>query len=160
MLSNPLPPPPPYLSPHPSQLLYISPVFIPVCNVMKGYGGMRIWKMSSTPTLMCTIRAAVNRLDSVNSMCCDAQHEHVVVGDTGGHVRVWRLDPKLCSCTGPAAEACFTQVIHNDLLPPQQPPKSPVKSSAILMPDTSGAISRCIPATTQGHMGSNHSASS
>ncbi len=71
---------------------------------------MRVWRMSSTPALMCTIRAAVNRLDCVNSMCCDAQHEHVVVGDTGGHVRVWKLDPKLCSSTGAAAEACFTQV--------------------------------------------------
>ena len=71
---------------------------------------MRVWRLSSTPTLMCTIRAAVNRLDCVNSMCCDAQHEHVVVGDTGGHVRVWKLDPKLCSSTGAAAEACFTQV--------------------------------------------------
>jgi len=71
---------------------------------------MRVWRMSSTPALMCTIRAAVNRLDCVNSTCCDAQHEHVVVGDTGGHVRVWKLDPKLCSSTGAAAEACFTQV--------------------------------------------------
>ncbi len=43
-------------------------------------------------------------------MCCDAQHEHVVVGDTGGHLRVWKLDPKLCSSSGAAAEACFTQV--------------------------------------------------
>jgi len=71
---------------------------------------MRVWRMSSTPALMCTIRAAGHRLDCVNSTCCDAQHEHVVVGDTGGHVRVWKLDPKLCSSTGAAAEACFTQV--------------------------------------------------
>ncbi len=66
--------------------------------------------MSSTPRLVCIIRAAVNRLDSLNSMCCDAQHKHVVVGDTGGHVRVYALDPKLCSCSGAAAEACFTEV--------------------------------------------------
>ncbi len=79
---------------------------------------MRVWRMSSTPALICTIRAAVNRLDCVNSMCCDAQHEHVVVGDTGGHVRVWKLDPNLCSSTGAAAEACFTRVLHLATLTP------------------------------------------
>lgn len=66
--------------------------------------------MSSSPALMCTIRAAVNRLDCVNSMCCDAQHEHVIVGDTGGHVKIWRVDPKLSSSSGTAAAACFVQV--------------------------------------------------
>lgn len=75
-----------------------------------GDGGMRVWKMSSTVSLLCTIRAAVNRLDSVNSTCCDAQHQHVVVGDTGGHIRVWKVDPNLYSSAGSAAEACFTQV--------------------------------------------------
>ena len=75
-----------------------------------GDGGMRVWKMGTSPVLVCTIRAAVNRLDCVNSMCCDAQHEHVIVGDTGGHVRVWRVDPNLCSSSGAAAQACFSQV--------------------------------------------------
>ena len=71
---------------------------------------MRAWKMSSRPVLICCMKAAVNRLDCVNTMCCNAQHDHVVVGDTGGHVRVWKLDPHLCSSTGAAAQACFTQV--------------------------------------------------
>lgn len=81
-----------------------------------GDGGMRVWKMGSSPTLMCTIRAAVNRLDCVNSMCCDSQYEHVIVGDTGGHVRVWSLHPHLWACTDAAAQACFTQVSSTLLL--------------------------------------------
>ena len=83
---------------------------LPSAPAAAGDGGMRVWKMSSTVSLSCTIRAAVNRLDSVNSTCCDAQHQHVVVGDTGGHIRVWKVDPKLYSSAGSAAEACFTQV--------------------------------------------------
>ncbi|KAL0018315.1 hypothetical protein WJX77_008577 [Trebouxia sp. C0004] len=95
------------------QLLFLrphDPHASPILLSCGGDGGMRVWRVSSTPALMCTIRAAVNRLDCVNSTCCDAQHEHVVVGDTGGHVRVWKLDPKLSSSTGAAAEACFTQL--------------------------------------------------
>lgn len=71
---------------------------------------MRVWKMNSTPSLLCTIRAAVNRLDCVNSMCCDSQQHHVAVGDTGGHVRVWQLDSALESRSGRDADACFSQV--------------------------------------------------
>ena len=71
---------------------------------------MRVWKMGTSPSLLCTIRAAVNRLDCVNSMCCDSQHQHVIVGDTGGHVRIWSLQPELSATTGAAAQACFTQV--------------------------------------------------
>ena len=81
-----------------------------ISQLCVGDGGMRVYKMSSTPVLMCTIRAAVNRLDWVNSMCCDAQHEHVIVGDTGGHVKVWKVDPKLSSSPGATAAACFVQV--------------------------------------------------
>lgn len=90
---------------------------------------MRVWKMNSTPSLLCTIRAAVNRLDCVNSMCCDSQQQHVAVGDTGGHVRVWQLDSGLESWSGQDANSCFGQVS-------QQPPWHSVTEQLLSLNDS------------------------
>ena len=54
-----------------------------------GDSGMQVWNMSSTPGLMCTICAAVNRLDCVNSMCCDVNILAPFTGDGG--MRVWKM---------------------------------------------------------------------
>ncbi|GIL56855.1 hypothetical protein Vafri_12156, partial [Volvox africanus] len=56
-----------------------------------GDGLMRVWLIGATGKLLATLPAAQGRLDVVSACAISPEHDHLVAGDTSGHIRVWDL---------------------------------------------------------------------
>ncbi|KAG2424023.1 hypothetical protein HXX76_014847 [Chlamydomonas incerta] len=56
-----------------------------------GDGLMRVWLIGATGKLLATLPAAQGRLDVVSAAAASPEHDHLVAGDTAGHLRVWDL---------------------------------------------------------------------
>ena len=72
-------------------------------------GVVRVWRVAAEGLLMCTLQGAVGPLDTVKALCTDAEHAHLVVADSSGHVKVLHV-PDLDATTPQRAMASFTQV--------------------------------------------------
>ncbi|KAG2498385.1 hypothetical protein HYH03_003644 [Edaphochlamys debaryana] len=62
--------------------------------ILASFGGdglMRVWLIGATGKLLATLPAAQGRLDVVTAAAASPEQDHLVAGDTAGHVRVWDL---------------------------------------------------------------------
>ncbi len=53
---------------------------------------------------------AQGHLEQVTSICSDREHEHVVVGDSAGHLRVWDVRGGVDVSSPEACQASFRPV--------------------------------------------------
>lgn len=77
-----------------------------------GDGCVRVWLVGSSGKLLCTLAAAQGRLEQVSSMCCDAQYNHVIIGDSAGHVRVYSVADGVVISSLDACRSSFKQRAH------------------------------------------------
>lgn len=52
-------------------------------------GKLQVWKVGLTSQFMCWLPGAVGHLASVRDACCDSEHQHLIICDSSGHVKVW-----------------------------------------------------------------------
>lgn len=72
-------------------------------------GVVRVWRVAAEGRLMCTLEGAVGPLDTVKALCTDAEHVHLVVADSSGHVKVLHV-PDLNATAPEKTMASFSQV--------------------------------------------------
>ncbi|GFR43071.1 hypothetical protein Agub_g4078 [Astrephomene gubernaculifera] len=77
-----------------------------------GDGLMRIWLIGATGKLLATLPAAQGRLDVVTAAAASPEHDHLVAGDTAGHIRVWDLRQGVDVSSMQACRDSFRQRAH------------------------------------------------
>ncbi|KAG2439805.1 hypothetical protein HYH02_010440 [Chlamydomonas schloesseri] len=77
-----------------------------------GDGLMRVWLIGATGKLLATLPAAQGRLDVVSAAAASPEHDHLVVGDTAGHLRVWDLRAGVDVSSMQACRDSFKQRSH------------------------------------------------
>ncbi|KXZ51188.1 hypothetical protein GPECTOR_13g675 [Gonium pectorale] len=77
-----------------------------------GDGLMRVWLIGATGKLLATLPAAQGRLDTVTAAAVSPEHDHVIAGDTAGHIRVWDLRAGVEVRTMQACRDSFKQRAH------------------------------------------------
>lgn len=69
-----------------------------------GDGMMRVWLITTTARILCTLPAAQGLLEQSSSICTDEQYNFIIIGDTAGHVRIYDVSAGV-DIAGPP-EAC------------------------------------------------------
>lgn len=52
-------------------------------------GLLRIWRTSTTGTLIGTLAGALGHLESVRALCQDQGCQHLIMSDSSGHIKIW-----------------------------------------------------------------------
>ncbi|GIL84419.1 hypothetical protein Vretimale_15893 [Volvox reticuliferus] len=77
-----------------------------------GDGLMRVWLIGATGKLLATLPAAQGRLDVISACATSPEHDHLVAGDTSGHIRVWDLRGGVRTGSMQACRDSFRQRAH------------------------------------------------
>lgn len=77
-----------------------------------GDGLIRVWLVGSVGKLVCSLQGAQGRLEQVSCIAADRAFNHIVVGDTAGHIRVWDISNGIDTSSLEACRSSFKERSH------------------------------------------------